>query len=189
VTLDTPGLVAGCALLAAGRFDAARVAFARAASDPADPLAAGLLAGAAALDAAARGDTGAARRRAARARSHLAAATGPVETGPLRAALAAPVDPSRLRLRVEGAPADPEALSLDALARAAAAVAAVGPYDQTVVADAARYARAEAAAGRGRFGTLLTDVVVDREAGLAYGRLRALVERRRARERDVDGLF
>ena len=58
-----------------------------------------------------------------------------------------------------------------------------------MVADAARYTRADADAGRGRFGTLLTDLVVDREASLAYGRLESLVERRRARERDVDGLF
>jgi hypothetical protein len=187
VTLDTAGLAAGCALLAAGRFDAARVAFARAASDPADPRVAGLVAGAAALDAAARGDVAVARRRADRARARLT--DGPVETGPLRAALADLADPSCPRLRVAGDPADPEALSPDALARAAAAVAAVAGLDETVVADAARYARDEAAAGRGRFGTLLTDLVVDREAGLAYGRLRALVERRRARERDVDGLF
>jgi hypothetical protein len=69
------------------------------------------------------------------------------------------------------------------------AVAATGGYDEAVVADAARYARADADEGRGRFGTLLTDLVVDREANLAYGRLESLVERRRARERDVDGLF
>ena len=112
------GFVAGAALLAAGRFDAARVAFARA-DDPVDP----------------------------------------------------------------------EALSPAALSRAAAAVAATTGADEAVIADAARYARADADEGRGRFGTLLTDVVVGREPGLAYGRLASLVERRRARERDVDGLF
>ncbi len=187
---DHDGLVAGCALLAASRFDAARVAFARASSaDPADPHLVGLVAAAAAFAAAARGDDRRAGRLGARARRRLDGAAGAVDTGPLRAALTDldPVDPPRLA--VAETPVDPESLSLDALGRAARAVAAAGDPDESVVADAARYARAEAAAGRGRFATLLTDVVVGREAGLAYGRLRSLVERRRARERDVDGLF
>jgi len=183
---DHDGLVAGCALLAAGRFDAARVAFARAGDG--DHVV-GLVAAAAAFAAAERGDEDRARRRAARAQRRLDGAPGPAETGPLRAALASldPTDPPRLR--VDGAPVDPDSLSLGALDRAARAVAAAGAFDESVVGDAARYAREETAAGRGRFATLLTDVAAGREAGLAYGRLRSLVERRRARERDVDGLF
>jgi hypothetical protein len=179
------GLVAGVALLAAGRFDAARVAFARA-GDP-DQVA-GLVAAAAAFASAAAGDESDARDRAARARA-LLRDDGPVETGPLRAALASPDPASPPRLRVDGGLVDPDALAPGPLGRAAVAVAATTGADEAVVADAARYARAEAAAGRGRFGTLLTDVAVGREPGLAYGRLAALVERERARERDVDGLF
>lgn len=178
------GFVAGAALLAAGRFDAARVAFARA-DDPDRVV--GLVVAAAALASAAAGDEASARARATRASDLLDG--GPVETGPLRAALT-PLDPgSPLRLRVDGHAVDPEALSPAALSRAAAAVAATAGYDEAVVADAARYARVDADEGRGRFGTLLTDVVVGREPRLAYGRLALLVERRRARERDVDGLF
>jgi hypothetical protein len=179
--MDDDGLVAGAALLAAGRADAARVAFARA--GPPHRVA-GLVFAAAAFAHA--DDEARARSLATRARD-LLPADGPVETGPLRAALAGQTDPPRLR--VDGRVADPEALSPGALGRAAVAVAATGGYDEAVVADAARYARADADEGRGRFGTLLTDLVVDREANLAYGRLESLVERRRARERDVDGLF
>ncbi len=187
---DRNGLVAGCALLAAGRFDAARVALARVpADDPAEPHVVGLVAATAAFAAAARGDEARAGRRAGRARRRLESGSGPVETGPLRAALAAPDPTTPPRLRVDGEPVDPDSLSLGALGRAARAVAAASSRDESVVADAVRYARAETAAGRGRFATLLTDVVVGRETGLAYGRLRSLVERRRARERDVDGLF
>ena len=179
------GFVAGAALLAAGRFDAARVAFARA-DDPDRVV--GLVVAAAAFASAAAGDEARARARAARA-SDLLPADGPVETGPLRAALTV-LDPDPPpRLRVDDDPVDPEALSPAALSRAAAAVAATTGADEAVIADAARYARADADEGRGRFGTLLTDVVVGREPGLAYGRLASLVERRRARERDVDGLF
>jgi hypothetical protein len=179
------GLVAGAALLAAGRFDAARVAFARA-GDP--NRVGGLVVAAAAFASAAAGDERRAQDRARRARA-LLRDDGPVETEPLRAALSAPDPDSLPRLRVDGAPVDPEALPPGPLGRAALAVAATTGADEAVVADAARYARAEAAAGRGQFGTLLTDVVVGREPELAYGRLASLVERRRARERDVDGLF
>ncbi|MFB6156591.1 MAG: hypothetical protein ABEJ34_01955 [Haloferacaceae archaeon] len=178
------GFVAGAALLAAGRFDAARVAFARA-DDP--DRVAGLVVAAAAF-AGAGGDETAARDRAARARN-LLRDDRPVETGPLRAALTDPDPDSPPRLRVDGDRVDPEALSPGPLGRAAVAVAATTGADEAVVADAARYVRADADEGRGRFGTLLTDIVVGRESGLAYGRLESLVARRRARERDVDGLF
>ncbi len=179
--MDDDGLVAGAALLTVGRTAAARVAFARA--GPPDRVA-GLVFAAAAITHMADGDppTG----RAARAREWLCA-DSPVETGPLRAALTNPADPPQLR--VAGEAVDPAALSPDELGRAATAVAATSGYDEAVIADAVRYARVDADAGRGRFGALLTDLVVGREADLVYGRLRSLVDRRRTREQDVDGLF
>jgi len=182
VTADRDGLVAGAALLVAGRPDAAGRAFARA-GDPANALVTGLVAASAAL--AAEGP--AAERWAARARRRLDGVDGPVETGSLRRALATGASPPPLV--VDGTRVDPERLGPGALGAAALAVAATTPLDESVVADAARYARTEVHEGGTRFATLLTDVVVGREPGVAYGRLRSLVERRRARERDVDGLF
>jgi hypothetical protein len=65
-------------------------------------------------------------------------------------------------------------------------------YDPEVLADAVRYAREELEAGgaRTRFTTFVVDFATDRDArDLVYRRLRSHVERRRARDRDVDGLF
>jgi len=89
-----------------------------------------------------------------------------------------------------------EALALDDLAVAEIGVAAAvfadeGGYDESVVADAARYAREESESGEGaRYVALVTDFATDPDRrDLVYQRLRALVERRRRRESDVEGLF
>jgi len=69
-------------------------------------------------------------------------------------------------------------------------------YDESVVADAARYAREEATGeGEGRSGSrrfiaLVTDFATEADRrGLVYQRLEGLVERRRSKESDVEGLF
>jgi len=65
-------------------------------------------------------------------------------------------------------------------------------YDETVVERAVAYAHEDLAAGDdgSKFITLVMDFVADAEnRGLVYQRLRGHVERRRARERDVEGLF
>ncbi|MFC7136377.1 DUF309 domain-containing protein [Halobaculum litoreum] len=122
-----------------------------------------------------------------------------VDVAAVRAALARlAADPER----VERAPAPPLShegervaatdLSLDAAATAAAALAAEYALDEAVVADAGRFARAEAAAGRSRFAALLFDLLrVDtpQERRLVYDRLAGLVDRERRKEEDVEGLF
>ena len=103
---------------------------------------------------------------------------------------------------------DGDGSDLERLVRAATAVAESTEWiDPDVVADAARYAREEVGTGRTRYRTLLADVAGARLAGrdvddgtgdvegesdrraVAYARLRDLVERRRSRENDVEGLF
>ena len=80
--------------------------------------------------------------------------------------------------------------SVDRTDSATALAAARGRYDPSVLADAARYARAEADTGRARFTALLFDFVADGERrALVYDRLRGHVERRRTEEQDVHGLF
>jgi hypothetical protein len=88
-----------------------------------------------------------------------------------------------------------EAPSLDGLDFEAAAVAAVvlaerEGYDESVVDDAAAYAREELGTAKSRFVSLLLDFVGDAERRpLVYDRLRRHVERRRQRDADVEGLF
>ncbi|MFB6301929.1 MAG: DUF309 domain-containing protein [Haloferacaceae archaeon] len=96
-------------------------------------------------------------------------------------------------LRHEG-----QALALDDLAAEAAFRAAVAVaesderFDEATVAAAADYAGEELAdRGGGRFVALVMDFARDEGGGrpVVYARLRDHVERRRQRDRDVDGLF
>lgn len=87
----------------------------------------------------------------------------------------------------------PGPIDLDRPAVLAAAGAVAEEYDrfdEDVIKDAARYARAEAGTGETRFTALLFDFVADEARRvLVYDRLRSHVKRRRRKERDVDGLF
>jgi hypothetical protein len=83
-------------------------------------------------------------------------------------------------------------LSLDAALAAAAPLAEGLGLDEDPVADAVAYARRDLDAGDegSRFVALVWDFVrADEGRALVYDRLRRHVERRRSRERDVDGLF
>ncbi len=63
-------------------------------------------------------------------------------------------------------------------------------WDEAMVDDAVSYAREELDAAETTFLTLVLDFVGDREnRGIIYQRLVEHVERRRHREKDVDGLF
>ncbi|MFA1610133.1 DUF309 domain-containing protein [Halobellus rubicundus] len=105
-----------------------------------------------------------------------------------------------LPLRHEGAELTPRALSFAEAGSAAALLAEeYDAFDESVVDDAVRYARAELdgdsdstlASDRSRgFAGMLFEFAADRERRtVVYDRLRAHVERRRSRERDVSGLF
>lgn len=92
------------------------------------------------------------------------------------------------------APDAPDLLAepdLDAVLLAVAPLAeAVDGVDPTVVADAARYAREERGTGRTRYAELLTAFLADpAQRAPVYARLRDRVERERAKEDDVAGLF
>lgn len=92
----------------------------------------------------------------------------------------------------EGERVVPTSLSLDAASLAAEALADEYDLDDSVVADAGRFAREEAAAGRSRFAALLFDLLrVDtpQERRLVYDRLSGLVDVERRKEEDVEGLF
>ncbi|MFB6304110.1 MAG: DUF309 domain-containing protein [Haloferacaceae archaeon] len=82
---------------------------------------------------------------------------------------------------------------LDAEASFEAAVALAESddrFDEATVEAAAAYAREELAErGRGRFLALLMDFARDENRAVVYRRLTEHVERRRQRDRDVDGLF
>jgi hypothetical protein len=194
----TAGFRAGAALLAAGRVAAARVAWARA-GPPDDPLVAGLVGYAAAVANARRREWDRSRVRATDAARTLRTVTDPepVAVGPVRAFLVSlATDPEIVERRppvvphVAGARPDPDALPLDALARAATATAATdGSLDPDVVDDAVRYAREEVAAGGSAYAALLTDLVAGRSPAVVSRRLGQRVDRRRSEEADVDGLF
>lgn len=75
---------------------------------------------------------------------------------------------------------------------AAPIVAAELGYDEEIVEGACEYALADLEAGEegSRFLALVADFLAeDAHRGIVYDRLRAHVERREARERDVEGLF
>ena len=80
-------------------------------------------------------------------------------------------------------------LEFDALARAAAVLAEEHGVDEALIADATRFAREEQEAGRTRFTALLYDFAAGDERATVVERLSALVERRRSKETDVEGLF
>ena len=89
-----------------------------------------------------------------------------------------------------------EAVALSDLAFPAAAVAAETiaeeyGYDEDTVERAVEYARADLDAGEetSPFVTLVMDFARREDRGIVYDRLRQRVQRRRAREEDVDGLF
>jgi len=123
-----------------------------------------------------------------------------VNVGAVRAYLeAVAVDPEYVervavpRLTVDGVALELADLGFEETAVAAPVLAEEYPgYDETVVERAVDYAREDLAAGDdgSKFITLVMDFAADAEnRGLVYQRLRGHVERRRARERDVEGLF
>ena len=95
-------------------------------------------------------------------------------------------------LTVDGRALRPTDLDFEAAAVAAGVLAEeVLGYDEAVVEDAVGYARDAIQANRdGRFVALVMDFVGDGEnRDVVYQRLREHVERRRAEESDVEGLF
>jgi hypothetical protein len=112
-----------------------------------------------------------------------------------------------LPLRVDGDVLAPTDLTFENVASAATLLAAeYDAFDESVVADAVRYARAELDAEQSPksedepprrpqrrdpgFVGMVFDFVADRDRrSLVYDRLRAHVERRRSTERDASGLF
>ncbi|WP_430504275.1 DUF309 domain-containing protein [Haloparvum sp. PAK95] len=122
----------------------------------------------------------------------------PVDLGPARRYLARlAVDPEHAERRdppplpYEGGAVGVDGLGFDALALAVGAVAEETNLDESVVADAIRYAREEQGSGQARFRGLLADLVAEdpERRAVAYARLESHVERERSKERDVDGLF
>ena len=122
-----------------------------------------------------------------------------VDLEPIRAYLdSLAADPQHVELedppmlRYDGEELRPVDLDFEAAAVAAEVLAGeLLGYDEAVVEDAVRYARDAIDADRdGRFVALLMDFVGDpANRDLVYQRLRAHVDRRRAEERDVQGLF
>ena len=95
-------------------------------------------------------------------------------------------------LRREGVALRPADLDFEAAAVAAEVLAEErDAYDETVLQDAVEYAGGELeTAGDGRFVALVLDFVGEPDRrDLVYDRLVEHVERRRARESDVEGLF
>ncbi|WP_049971698.1 DUF309 domain-containing protein [Haladaptatus cibarius] len=96
------------------------------------------------------------------------------------------------RLTHEGAVLLPDDLDFDASAVAALVLAEEFGYDEWVIEKGIEFARADLESGDegSSFITLVMDFVRDIEnRGLIFQRLRGHVEKRNARERDVDGLF
>ena len=122
-----------------------------------------------------------------------------VDLDPVRSYLAAIAsDPEHvernppLPLHYDGEAIRPADLDFEAAAVAAVVLAEeVSGYDEAVLEDAVRYASAAIDDGRdGPFVALVMDFAVESDRrGLVYQRLRVHVERRRAEERDVEGLF
>jgi len=95
------------------------------------------------------------------------------------------------RLSYEGVTLGLAELDIDAAFVAASVLAdAREHWDEAVVDDAVSYAREELDTAETTFLTLVLDFVGDHEnRGIVYQRLQGHVDRRRGRERDVDGLF
>ena len=94
-------------------------------------------------------------------------------------------------LRIDGEAVTVEDLRIDALGVAAGAVAeAFGDEEEALVADAARYARSDLdGSPTSPLIGLLVAYVRGEERPTVRARLQGHVERRRGRERDVEGLF
>ncbi|WP_058367594.1 hypothetical protein [Haloparvum sedimenti] len=201
-------LDAGRMLLTQGHLRAARESFERAwrplptGSDD-ERLLRGLIGLLDAVRGARRGDSDGVRAAAATARESLASvpaghrgiAVGDLgeHLATLSATAADPTVSEREPLP-DLAPDAPDPLTepdLDAVLLAVELLAdAVDGVDPAVVADAARYAREERGTGRTRYAELLTAFLSDPDQRApVYARLRDRVERERAKEDDVAGLF
>lgn len=105
-------------------------------------------------------------------------------------------DPERIerqsppKLRHRGTVVTVSTLRIPELTIAAATIAGEGEYDRSILDDAGTYAAEEADRGQSRFAGLLTEFIRNRDRrAVVYDRLQSHVERRRAREDDVSGLF
>jgi hypothetical protein len=123
-----------------------------------------------------------------------------VNVGPVREYLArVAADPEHVertappRLTYEGVALVPEDLDFEGAAIAADVIAEEYPgYDDGVIEQAAAYAREDLEAGDegSKFITLVMDFARDEaNRGIIYQRLEQHVQKRRAREEDVEGLF
>lgn len=78
----------------------------------------------------------------------------------------------------------------DAAAIVATAIAASeDAFDEAVIESAVEIAQSSGRTDDGRFGALVFDFVAGEQRPVVYQRLAAHVDRRRSRERDVEGLF
>lgn len=196
-------LLAGVAAFDAGRYEAAREVWS--ASTPEGSADERLLNGlvgyaSVVVDGRAGGFDGLAAR-ATRARESLAGLDGhrDVDVAAARDFLGAVSgDPELLERRrppdvtVGGERVARSALDIGAVFALAPALADALGYDAGPVAQAVEYARADLEAGEegSQFVTLVYDVATDDEMRpVAYQRLTERVERREAREKDVEGLF
>ncbi|GAB3420331.1 hypothetical protein GCM10027435_22790 [Haloparvum alkalitolerans] len=206
VSVET-ALDAGRVLLTQGHLRPARESFERAwrplpAGSDDERLLRGLIGLVDAVRGARRGDADSVRAAAATARESLASvpaghrgiAVG--DLGEYLATLSATAtDPTTVeREPPDLAPDAPDPLAeptLDAVLLAVEPLADVlDGVDPSVVADAARYAREERGTGRTRYAELLTAFLADPDQRApVYARLRDRVERERAKEDDVAGLF
>lgn len=199
-TLDDPdpqtALHAGAAAYNAGEFRAAQSILAA----PGTTLLDALAAVAGTVAAARTGNWSEAKELADRASRQLAAAdptTQGVETAPLQRWLGAfRADPERIErapapsVSVDGETPVPGTLPLAAAGVAAILVAESTEYNESVVADAIRFAEQEAQPDESRYATFLRDFVGDpAQRPIIFQRLAGMVEQERRKERDVGGLF
>lgn len=121
-----------------------------------------------------------------------------VNVGEIRPSLdALRADPTRitdeppLSLTYEGRVLALSDLEFDACAVAACALAEEGDYDEECIERAIEYARTDLDGGHetSPFVTLVMDFARGGNRGIVHQRLAEHTERRRARDRDVDGLF
>lgn len=189
-------LYAGAAAYNAGEYRAARTVWAAADTVLLDALAAF----AETVADGRAGEWDGAMDAADRAAELLAAADPTewrVDTAPLQRWLGAfHADPERVErgpapsISVAGEYPTASTLSLAAAGVAAAAVAELSAYDESIVDDAVRFAEAAAAPDESRYATFLRDFVGEpAQRPIVFERLEGLVAQERRKERDVDGLF
>lgn len=106
------------------------------------------------------------------------------------------LDPERIerqpapKLRHRGTVVTVSTVRIPELTIAAATIAGEKEYDRTILEDAGTYAAEEADRGRSQYAGLLTEFVRNRDQrAIVYNRLKSHVERQRAKENDVTGLF